>query len=203
MTTIVSEAAYAYLTDRTVRAAVDEILVLSKSKTQWLPRPEAREFAHAYLMSETVRVEIADLLYTTWESVWEPYLGAIGPEASAESDVQDSFKFDKIFDSGLDSYVKIDRSTYAGLSVFEEDGNLVLRAYLWKDGKFLTCPFDVPSWSHQEESDEVDFALICDYRLSPNALRNDTEMALTKAGQHAAAFVDALNHWRRDPTARI
>jgi len=92
MTIELTDSVKAYLTDKSIRAAVDDLLDHDEDKAElYLPWDEARDFAKARMMAEVTKHEVIEFLFSLWDEVWGRHDGQLGTELPEDHEIQDSF----------------------------------------------------------------------------------------------------------------
>ncbi len=126
-----SEAARAYLVDRTMRAGILDLLEHDPQKSElFLPWREAREFARARLMAEVARADLVELMFALWEEVWGRHVPRLGRELPYDDGFQDSFMPHQIWDTKLIGRV----FEMPNSASFRDAKRLYLTIPIWDEG---------------------------------------------------------------------
>jgi hypothetical protein len=188
-----TEGVRQYLSDKTIRAGIEDLLSHDEDKSElYLPWDQAREFARAKLMAEIVRADLIDLLFALWNEVWGPHVGRLGPEFHFDDIKQFSFMPKAIWDDRhLERKYKLNNGISIDLFVCFDGDTPEFHIYVEfeKNESQASHPSQAEGWEPYEDDDDH---LIASKRFSLEYFAENFETCVARMKQQAAALIDCM-----------
>lgn len=188
-----TEGVRQYLSDKTIRAGIEDLLSHDEDKSEfYLPWDQAREFARAKLMAQIVRADLIDLLFALWDEVWGPHVRRLGREIGFDDVGQCSFMPGATWnDRSLERNFEIKEFIRLSLAIYfdGEEPEFHTFACFSVDKK---SEFSIPQLEQWERCKDNDDCLVACERFALEKFGREFETCVATMKQQAAALIDRV-----------